>query len=374
MTTFWFVACVLGALVVGTIFGKKSSRSNRSESTERKEVSLTVDPAVKVVDEQLLKAFDLLPIGVVISRGPNGELLRNRIATEMTGVRHVDILVDEAVVALVKETIEIGEQNKSMQVAGPPDRFFQLQSQRLNDDGVVVTIEDTTDRVRIDTVRTDFVANLSHELKTPIGGIAALGDTMMDETDPAVMKRLAERIVRESFRMATIVNDLLDLSRIEFGRSSEWERIEMNGVIKEVVALSQDGARRHKVELATSGNFAAEVFGDRSQLVSAFSNLVENAIKYSEEDRLVQIIGDVRVGDLTVAVVDQGLGIAPKDHERIFERFYRVDRARSRSTGGTGLGLSIVRHVIDNHGGKIEVKSNEGEGATFTVVLPRQKD
>jgi two-component system sensor histidine kinase SenX3 len=378
MTTIWFVTCVVVALVAGIIFGKKSSRSSRSVSTERKEVSRPVDPAVKpavkVVDEQLLKAFDLLPIGVVISRGPNGELLRNRIATEMTGVRHVDILVDEAVVALVKETIEIGEQNKSMQVAGPPDRFFQLQSQRLNDDGVVVTIEDTTDRVRIDTVRTDFVANLSHELKTPIGGIAALGDTMVDETDPVVMKQLAERIVRESFRMAGIVNDLLDLSRIEFGRSTEWERIEMNGVIKEVVALSQDNARRHKVELVTSGNFAADVFGDRSQLVSAFSNLVENAVKYSDEDRLVKIIGDVRVDDLTVAIVDQGLGIAPKDHERIFERFYRVDRARSRSTGGTGLGLSIVRHVVDNHGGKIELKSNEGEGATFTVVLPRSKE
>ena len=378
MTTIWFVTCVVVALVAGIIFGKKSSRSSRSVSTERKEVSRPVDPAVKpavkVVDEQLLKAFDLLPIGVVISRGPNGDLLRNRIATEMTGVRHVDILVDEAVVALVKETIEIGEQNKSMQVAGPPDRFFQLQSQRLNDDGVVVTIEDTTDRVRIDTVRTDFVANLSHELKTPIGGIAALGDTMVDETDPVVMKQLAERIVRESFRMAGIVNDLLDLSRIEFGRSSEWERIEMNGVIKEVVALSQDNARRHKVELVTSGNFAADVFGDRSQLVSAFSNLVENAVKYSDEDRLVKIIGDVRVDDLTVAIVDQGLGIAPKDHERIFERFYRVDRARSRSTGGTGLGLSIVRHVVDNHGGKIELKSNEGEGATFTVVLPRSKE
>jgi two-component system sensor histidine kinase SenX3 len=374
MTTIWFVTCIVVALIVGAISGKKYSSSRGSESTKPKAVPLPVDPAVKAVDEQMLKAFDLLPIGVVISRGPNGELLRNRIAVEMTGVRHVDILVDEAVVALVKETIEIGEQNKSMQVAGPPDRFFQLQSQRLNDDGVVVTIEDTTDRVRIDTVRTDFVANLSHELKTPIGGIAALGDTMVDETDPVVMKQLAERSVRESFRMAGIVNDLLDLSRIEFGRSSEWERIEMNGVIKEVVALSQDNARRHKVELVTSGNFAADVFGDRSQLVSAFSNLVENAVKYSDEDRLVKIIGDVRVDDLTVAIVDQGLGIAPKDHERIFERFYRVDRARSRSTGGTGLGLSIVRHVVDNHGGKIELKSNEGEGATFTVVLPRSKE
>ena len=374
MTTIWFVTCVAVALAVGAILGKKSSRSGRFESTVSNKANPNVDAITKVVDEQLLRAFDLLPIGVVFSRDQNGDLLRNRIAREMTGVRHVDILVDEAVVALVRETLEIGEQNKSMQVAGPPDRFFQLHSQRLNNDGVVVTIEDTTDRVRIDTVRTDFVANLSHELKTPIGGIAALGDTMMDETDPAVMKQLAERIVRESFRMAGIVNDLLDLSRIEFGRSTEWERIEMNGVIKEVVALSQDSARRHKVELATSGNFAAEVFGDRTQLISAFSNLVENAIKYSDENRLVKIIGDVRVDDLTIAVIDQGLGIAPKDHERIFERFYRVDRARSRSTGGTGLGLSIVRHVVDSHGGKIEVKSNEGEDATFTVVLPRQKD
>ena len=374
MTTIWFVTCVAVALVAGTIIGRKSSPTRRYERSVRNEVAPRVDVAAKVVDEQLLGAFDLLPIGVVISRGSNGELLRNRIATEMTGVRHVDILVDDAVVALVKETIELGGQNKSMQVAGPPDRFFQLNSQRLNNDGVVVTIEDTTDRVRIDTVRTDFVANLSHELKTPIGGIAALGDTMVDETDPVVMKQLAERIVRESFRMAGIVNDLLDLSRIEFGRSTEWERIEMNGVIKEVIALSQDNARRHKVELVSSGDFAAEVFGDRSQLVSAFSNLVENAVKYSEEDRLVKIIGDVRVDDLTVAIVDQGLGIAPKDHERIFERFYRVDRARSRSTGGTGLGLSIVRHVVDNHGGKIELKSNEGEGATFTVVLPRSKE
>lgn len=373
MTTIWFVTCVAVALVAGIIFGRKSA-TRRSDRSVRNEVAPRVDVVAKVFDEQLMGAFDLLPIGVVISRGSNGELLRNRIATEMTGVRHVDILVDEAVVALAKETIEIGEQNKSMQVAGPPDRFFQLNSQRLNNDGVVVTIEDTTNRVRIDTVRTDFVANLSHELKTPIGGIAALGDTMVDETDPVVMKQLAERIVRESFRMAGIVNDLLDLSRIEFGRSTEWERIEMNGVIKEVVALSQDNARRHKVELVTSGNFGAEVFGDRSQLVSAFSNLVENAVKYSDEDRLVKIIGDVQVDDLTVAIVDQGLGIAPKDHERIFERFYRVDRARSRSTGGTGLGLSIVRHVVDNHGGKIELKSNEGEGATFTVVLPRSKE
>lgn len=377
MTTIGFVACVVVALITGAILGKKYSRtdeSSLSKNTAQNEVTKDVDAPAKVVGDQLIDAFDLLPIGVVISRDQSGDLLKNRIATEMTGVRHVDILVDEAVVALVKETIAIGEQNKSMQVAGPPDRFFQLNSQRLNKEGVVVIIEDTTDRVRIDTVRTDFVANLSHELKTPIGGIAALGDTMVDETDPVVMKQLAERIVRESFRMAGIVNDLLDLSRIEFGRSTEWERIDMDSVVREVVALFQDSARHNNIELIMSGNFAVEVFGDRSQLVSAFSNLIENAIKFSDENRLVKIIGNIGADNMSIAIVDQGLGIAPKDHERIFERFYRVDRARSRSTGGTGLGLSIVRHVVDNHGGKIEVKSTEGEGATFTVYLPHQKD
>jgi two-component system sensor histidine kinase SenX3 len=327
-----------------------------------------------VVDAQLLSAFDFIPIGVVISRTGSNNLLRNKIAREITGVRHVDVLVDEAVEVLVKETLAVGGQSKSFQVAGPPVRYFNLHAQKLDDVGVVVTIEDTTDRVRIDTVRTDFVANLSHELKTPIGGIAALGDTMMDETDPLAIRQLAERIVRESFRMAGIVDDLLDLSRIEFGRTSEWGRVNISSVVREVVALLTDNALRHNVELLISGQSDVEVLGDRNQLVSAFSNLVENAIKYSEPNHSVKIIETFAHDCVSIAVIDQGLGIAPKDHERIFERFYRVDRARSRSTGGTGLGLSIVRHVVDNHGGKIEVQSHEGEGATFTVVLPRPKE
>ena len=371
MTALWIVVSILVGLVIGAFIAKKYGV--QGDAVSRMQTVVTEAPT-PVVDTQLLSAFDFLPIGVVISRTGSNNLLRNKIAQEITGVRHVDVLVDEAVEVLVKETLVVGEQSKSFQVAGPPVRYFNLHAQKLDDAGVVVTIEDTTDRVRIDTVRTDFVANLSHELKTPIGGIAALGDTMMDETDPLVIRQLAERIVRESFRMAGIVDDLLDLSRIEFGRTSEWGRVDISSVVREVVALLNDNAIRHNVEILVSGQIDAEVLGDRSQLVSAFSNLVENAIKYSEPNRSVKIVETLAQDCVSIAVVDQGLGIAPKDHERIFERFYRVDRARSRSTGGTGLGLSIVRHVVDNHGGKIEVQSHEGEGATFTVVLPRPKE
>ena len=371
MTAVWIVVSILVGLVIGVSICKKYGMRAHVVSPMQ---TVATEAPTPVVDEQLLSAFDFLPIGVVISRTGSNNLLRNKIAREITGVRHVDVLVDEAVELLVKETLAVGEQSKSFQVAGPPVRYFNLNAQKLDDVGVVVTIEDTTDRVRIDTVRTDFVANLSHELKTPIGGIAALGDTMMDETDPLVMRQLAERIVRESFRMAGIVDDLLDLSRIEFGSSSEWGRVDISSVVREVVALLKDNALRRNVELLISGQSDAEVLGDRSQLVSAFSNLVENAIKYSEPNHSVKIVETVAQDSVSVAVIDQGLGIAPKDHERIFERFYRVDRARSRSTGGTGLGLSIVRHVVDNHGGKIEVHSHEGEGATFTVVLPLPKE
>lgn len=371
MTAVWIVVSILVGLVIGAFIAKKYGVQGDAVSLMQTVVTEAPTP---IVDTQLLSAFDFLPIGVVISRTGSNKLLRNKIAQEITGVRHVDVLVDEAVEVLVKETLVVGEQSKSFQVAGPPVRYFNLHAQKLDDAGVVVTIEDTTDRVRIDTVRTDFVANLSHELKTPIGGIAALGDTMMDETDPLVIRQLAERIVRESFRMAGIVDDLLDLSRIEFGRTSEWGRVDISSVVREVVALLNDNAIRHNVEILVSGQIDAEVLGDRSQLVSAFSNLVENAIKYSEPNRSVKIVETLAQDCVSIAVVDQGLGIAPKDHERIFERFYRVDRARSRSTGGTGLGLSIVRHVVDNHGGKIEVQSHEGEGATFTVVLPRPKE
>jgi two-component system sensor histidine kinase SenX3 len=314
--------------------------------------------------------MDALPIGVVVAVASADHLVRNTIASAMTGVRHVDVLVDQAVEALLAQTFTDGNQERSLEVAGPPTRHFLIRTKLLSGGDAVAVIEDATQKVLIDTVRTDFVANLSHELKTPIGGIAALGDTMTNETDPLVIQQLAERIVKESFRMSGIVDDLLSLSRIEFGKSDDWQPVEVGSVLREAVGQCQHLAQRHHVEIKLELENGAMVFGDRSQLVSALSNLIENAVKYSEPGKLVRVGTKEDTETVAISVTDQGIGIAPADQERIFERFFRVDRARSRSTGGTGLGLSIVRHVVDNHGGKISVQSEEGKGATFTVSLP----
>jgi two-component system sensor histidine kinase SenX3 len=212
---------------------------------------------------------------------------------------------------------------------------------------------------------------LSHELKTPIGGIAALADTMTGETDPQVIERLTARIVDESYRLSRIVDDLLDLSRIEFGGAEDWEPVTVSDVINEVVARMQHEAKRAGVAIEAKSVAGVRVVGDRMQLVSALQNLVSNAVKYSGDGKKVQVEVQATPELVSILVIDQGIGIAAKDHQRIFERFYRVDRARSRSTGGSGLGLSIVRHVVSNHGGTVTVVSEEGRGSTFTIVLPR---
>jgi len=363
MSVGWFVAGIAVASVVAYLISRK--RTVTAVQTT------AVTPITNSVKEHpLASAMDALPIGVVVAVVSADHLVRNTIASAMTGVRHVDVLVDQAVESLLAETFISGNQERALEVAGPPTRHFSIRTELLAGGDAVAVIEDVTQKVLIDTVRTDFVANLSHELKTPIGGIAALGDTMTDETDPQVIQQLAERIVKESFRMSGIVDDLLSLSRIEFCKSDDWQSVEVGSVLREAVGQCQHLAQRHHVEIKLEVENDVLVFGDRSQLVSALSNLIENAVKYSEPGKLVRVETKEDAETVAITVTDQGIGIAPADQERIFERFFRVDRARSRSTGGTGLGLSIVRHVVDNHGGKISVQSEEGTGATFTVTLP----
>jgi two-component system sensor histidine kinase SenX3 len=363
MSVGWFVAGIAVASVVAYLISRK--RTVTAVQTT------AVTPITNSVKEHpLASAMDALPIGVVVAIASADHLVRNTIASAMTGVRHVDVLVDQAVESLLAQTFISGSQERSLEVAGPPTRHFSIRTEVLSGGDAVAVIEDVTQKVLIDTVRTDFVANLSHELKTPIGGIAALGDTMTNETDPLVIQQLAERIVKESFRMSGIVDDLLSLSRIEFGKSDDWQPVEVGSVLREAVGQCQHLAQRHHVEIKLDLESGAMVFGDRSQLVSALSNLIENAVKYSEPGKLVRVGTKEDTETVTISITDEGIGIAPADQERIFERFFRVDRARSRSTGGTGLGLSIVRHVVDNHGGKISVYSEEGKGATFSVTLP----
>jgi two-component system sensor histidine kinase SenX3 len=220
-------------------------------------------------------------------------------------------------------------------------------------------------------VRRDFVANVSHELKTPIGALALLAETMGAGGDPAVMPRLAERVRREADRLGHIVDDLLDLSLIEAQEAPAREPVPATVLVAEAAERIRPQADAAGARLRVSDTAGDLIVScDRRQVVGAITNLLDNAVKYSEPGGVIECRVGVEGDDVAVAVRDHGVGIPARDLERVFERFYRVDRARSRATGGTGLGLAIVRHVAHAHGGEVRVESREGEGSTFTLTLP----
>ncbi len=368
MDLIFFLSGVSVTAAFAYLISKRSSKNLsaaiRSESkvnTTRSEDQL----------ENLVEALDLLPIGVVIVDSKTGRRLRNNAAAAMTGVRYVDILVDQAVDEMLETILTTKSSERILEAVAGTTRYLKILGQAIDQQKAIVTIEDITEKSRIDTVQTDFVANLSHELKTPIGAVAALADSLNGETETEVVWRLAERIVTESHRMSRIVDDLLDLSRVEFGGTEEWSEVDLGSVLVEVVGTNQHAAKRQGLGLSLTGSAELLVRGDRAQLVSVFSNLVDNAIKYSEAGGVVLVEGVTQADEIVVTVTDHGIGIAERDQKRIFERFYRVDKARSRATGGTGLGLSIVRHIVLEHGGSIDVRSEEGIGSTFMVRLPR---
>jgi len=220
-------------------------------------------------------------------------------------------------------------------------------------------------------MRRDFVANVSHELRTPIGALAVLAEAIAGGSESEVTAQLAERMVRESERLARIVEDLLDLSLLEAQERAGREPLPVAALVTDAVDQVRGAADTRGISIDAS-NVPADlrIECDRRKLVSAIFNLLDNAVKYSEAGEPVEVTAERRGDRCAIAVRDHGIGIPSRDLERIFERFYRVDRARSRQTGGTGLGLSIVRHTAQAHGGEVTVESHEGEGTTFTLLLP----
>lgn len=368
MDLIFFLSGAVATAVVAFVLSKRSSKE-LSVAIQNESETNTTNTEDQL--ESLMDALDLLPIGVVIVDAKLNRRLRNNAAAAMTGVRYVDILVDQAVDEMLEQVKTTKSGERVLEAVAGTTRFFKIRGQDMDHQRAIVTIEDITEKSRIDTVQTDFVANLSHELKTPIGAVAALADSLNGETETEVVWRLAERIVTESHRMSRIVDDLLDLSRVEFGGTDEWTEIDLGPVLVEVVSTNQHSAKRQGLGLSLTGSAELMVRGDRSHLVSVFSNLVDNAIKYSEAGGIVLVESMIQGDEIVVNVTDHGIGIAERDQKRIFERFYRVDKARSRATGGTGLGLSIVRHIVLEHGGSIDVRSEEGIGSTFMVRLPR---
>jgi two-component system sensor histidine kinase SenX3 len=329
----------------------------------------------EAVQHWLLAALDEATDAIVVVDRIGREVVRNAPARRFDGARHGEVLARDAVDELLQTALGGVTSQRELQLYGPPRQVLQLRSFPLRRDGEVVGAvaftRDVSESRRVESVRRDFVANVSHELKTPIGALGLLAETMASTDDPKVVQQLADRVVREADRLSRIVDDLLDLSQIEAQEAPLRAPVPVSVLVHESVDLVQAAADLADVPIRiTPEPPDIEIACDRRQLRSALINLLDNAIKYSGPREQVEIGARVEGDRVALCVRDHGIGIPTRDLERIFERFYRVDRARSRETGGTGLGLSIVRHVAQAHGGDVTVESREGEGSLFTLHVP----
>ena len=323
----------------------------------------------------LVEATDKASQGIVVCDEDGTVLLRNAPARELVNARDGDLLADKAIEAALGRALTGSYHEETLDLYSPTRHTLEIRAFPLGGEGqpmgAVALVEDVSELRRLEAVRRDFVANLSHELKTPLGALSLLAETLDGEEDPDVVARLTARVGAEATRFSRIVDDLLDLSRIEAGGTGTLAPVALSAVLDEAVDGFYDQATSRGITLQVSPlSRGLWVTGNRRDLVSALANLVDNAIKYSEPGAAVAVGGERRANRACLWVRDQGLGIPTRDLERIFERFYRVDRARSRSTGGTGLGLAIVRHVAAYHGGDVTVESVEGEGSVFTLRIP----
>lgn len=320
---------------------------------------------------QMRTAMNALPMGVVIMSNDGITKWNNRavyglFAAGSTDSRDFASRVDE----MLREALHSRMQRTVMEFGEPVVRTLELESISLVDGGAAVLVADISAKVMTDRVRTDFVANISHELRTPIGAISLIAENLMAELVGSESGRFAGIILAEVTRLNNTVSDLLELARIEFDGLAHRQPVELARVIDESVARLRSAALAKSVMLAIGKNPEISVTGDRVQLVSAVSNLIDNAVKFSPVGSIVKIDTQFATSNVQITVADNGPGIALEHQSRVFERFYRVDDARSRETGGTGLGLAIVRHIALLHGGDVTVESEVGVGTTFTLTLP----
>lgn len=314
--------------------------------------------------------------GIVVVDRDGVEVFRNEVAERFRNARHAGAVVERTIGAMLEVAVAGEEAVQDLQLFGPPRSRLRLRALPLLVDGAqtgaAVYVHDISEGHRVDNVRRDFVANVSHELKTPIGALELLAETLAAEDDPDVARPLVERLAAEAQRLGRIVDDLLDLSLIETQEAVQSEAMTIDALVDEAVDRLRPAAVVSGIGLQVHhGADGARIECDRRQVVSAIVNLLDNAVKYSESGNVVVVETELGDGDdVVLAVSDHGIGVPSRDLERIFERFYRVDQARSRDTGGTGLGLAIVRHVAQAHGGHVSVESVEGEGSTFRLRLP----
>jgi two-component system sensor histidine kinase SenX3 len=399
--TVYGIGLLVAALAAGVAAGLfvRTRRSEASATTDRAEGADAIDtdeerPSGKRGMKGLgRKSLDSLRVGVVVLDPDDNPVLINPAARAMGLLRSggapgtiaahpiLRTLAGQVRRTGVRREVELdlprGRNGSAQAPLG-----LHLRAVALNSTHVAIEAADVTESHRLARVRRDFVANVSHELKTPIGALQLLAEALLNATemngaeisgseDVVAARRFAERIHHESARMGRLVSELLELTRLQGAEPLPTpEPVAIDWVLAEVTDRTRTAAAAKNIDVLYSGLRDATLYGNGGQIATAVTNLVENAIAYSGEDTKVTLT--VRQDDawIEVDVTDQGIGIAPDDVDRIFERFYRADQARSRATGGTGLGLAIVKHIATNHGGRVDVVSELGGGSTFTLRLP----
>ena len=333
--------------------------------------------------QQLIAALDSLNYGIAIY-GQDDQLIHtNPYASSLLSGVHSGALIADAIDELfqtrdgqevIDQELDVFDNSHPSSVTHSRKKTFYIILRELsiegNQIGSVVTIEDISEQERLESVRRDFISNISHELKTPIGAIALLTETLLGEPDTDLVQKFAPNILQETERLSETIDDLLSLSRIEHGSTDSFNQIDILKCAEQAIDRVNIFAKQNEVTVLTSFPPApVHLFGDELQLTSAFYNILENSVKYKRINQgnvhlTVQQLDDF----IEVEISDNGIGIPTKDLDRIFERFYCVDRSHSGS--GVGLGLAIVRHVIVNHEGVIRIESTEGVGTTFFIQFP----
>jgi two-component system, OmpR family, sensor histidine kinase SenX3 len=362
-----FLAALIGAAVGGGAV-LAWHISDRLQSVPPEVEEPTVPPEVATV-------LSVLRSSAVILDETDTVVKASAAAYALGLVRGHSLVPDELsdLVRQVRRDGEIRETELHMRRPGDPARHVTARVAPLGSRLVLVLVEDRTRERRVEEVRRDFVANVSHELKTPVGAIELLAEAVCEAADdPEAVKRFATRMIIESERLARLVQQIIELSRLQADDPLEKATpISLDDVLANAVDTSAIDADTKHISIVTAGTPGLRVLGNEQQVTAAVTNLVANAVSYSGPDSTVLVSTKASNGEVEVSVVDQGIGIPSDEIDRIFERFYRVDPARHRSTGGTGLGLSIVKHVAATHGGEVRVWSVEGQGSTFTLTLPQ---
>lgn len=371
-------AVVIGVAAVVALGARRTAARHRQQA----------DEAAEALDaESRSSAGDREVRGLILASMEEGVLLIDheggRVFANEALERHLgdapakaDLLLPTALRDAVRRAGFTGATVAVEVETGAPTRWLTATAQPVGTEGsVLLVVRDVTEARRLDAIRRDFVANASHELKTPVASIRATAETLREGAidDPPAARRFTEQLERDADRLARIVSDLLDLSRLETG-SDRLERVGLDRIASEVVERRRGEAAAAQVDLTLEADGVPEIAGSARDLSLLVGNLVDNAIHYTQAGGHVWV--EVRAEPAVVAlrVRDTGIGIPQRDLPRVFERFYRVDQARSRETGGTGLGLAIVRHVCENHGGQVDVTSELGRGSVFEVRLPTTDD